>query len=241
MIKIIPSIEILGGKCVVLSQGNFDNVTTYDKDPISVAKKYFEAGLDRINIIDLDGAREGKIVHHKILEAISKETKLKIEYGGGIKSDDDIKKVFEHGANQVNIGTVAVTNPKMFLSWLQKYNRDKIVLGADVFKGIVRINGWKSQTEIKLFDFITNFQWHGVQNVLCTDIEKEGSLIGCSLDMYKAVTKQFPDLKIIARGGVSSIQEIQQLDKIGCHAVVIGKAMYEKTIKLEELVKLSKS
>jgi phosphoribosylformimino-5-aminoimidazole carboxamide ribotide isomerase len=238
MIKIIPSIDLVDGKCVRLTQGKFEEKKIYDSDPIAVAKRFAEAGLERLHLVDLDGAKAGKVVNHKILEAIAAETKLKIDFGGGVKSDEDIQKIFDCGANQASIGTIAVQNPKLLLSWIQKYGNDKIILGADVLNGIVRINGWVNPTEIKLFDFITNYQWHGIRYVLCTDIEKDGMMEGSSVDLYKSIIQKFPGMRVIASGGVSSIDEIKKLDKIGCYGVVIGKAIYENLISLEELAKL---
>jgi len=240
MIKIIPSIDLVDGKCVRLTQGNFDEKKIYDSDPVAVAKRFAEAGIERLHLVDLDGAKAGKVINHQILERIAAETKLKIDFGGGIKSDDDIQKVFDCGANQVTAGTIAVQNPKLVLSWIQKFGRDKIILGADVLNGIVRINGWVNPSEIKLFDFITNYQWHGIRYVLCTDIEKDGMMKGSSVDLYKSIIKQFPEMRVIASGGVSSIEEIKQLNKIGCYGVVIGKAIYENLISLEDLAKLIK-
>jgi phosphoribosylformimino-5-aminoimidazole carboxamide ribotide isomerase len=238
MIKIIPSIDLVDGKCVRLTQGKFEEKKIYDSDPLAVAKRFAEAGLERLHLVDLDGAKAGKVVNHKILEAIAAETKLKIDFGGGVKSDEDIQKIFDCGANQASIGTIAVQNPKLLLSWIQKYGTDKIILGADVLNGIVRINGWVNPTEIKLFDFITNYQWHGIRYVICTDIEKDGMMKGSSVDLYKSIIQKFPGMRVIASGGVSSIDEIKKLDKIGCYGVVIGKAIYENLISLEELVKL---
>jgi len=238
MIKIIPSIDLVDGKCVRLTQGKFEEKKIYDSDPLAVAKRFAEAGLERLHLVDLDGAKAGKVVNHKILEAIAAETKLKIDFGGGVKSDEDIQKIFDCGANQASIGTIAVQNPKLLLSWIQKYGNDKIILGADVLNGIVRINGWVNPTEIKLFDFITNYQWHGIRYVICTDIEKDGMMKGSSVDLYKSIIQKFPGMRVIASGGVSSIDEIKKLDKIGCYGVVIGKAIYENLISLEELVKL---
>lgn len=240
MIKIIPSIDLVDGKCVRLTQGNFDEKKIYDSDPVAVAKRFAEAGIERLHLVDLDGAKAGKVINHQILERIAAETKLKIDFGGGIKSDDDIQKVFDFGANQVTAGTIAVQNPKLVLSWIQKFGKDKIILGADVLNGIVRINGWVNPSEIKLFDFITNYQWHGIRYVLCTDIEKDGMMKGSSVDLYKSIIKQFPEMRVIASGGVSSIEEIKQLNKIGCYGVVIGKAIYENLISLEDLAKLIK-
>jgi phosphoribosylformimino-5-aminoimidazole carboxamide ribotide isomerase len=240
MIKIIPSIDLVDGKCVRLTQGNFDEKKIYDSDPVAVAKRFAEAGIERLHLVDLDGAKAGKVINNQILERIAAETKLKIDFGGGIKSDDDIQKVFDCGANQVTAGTIAVQNPKLVLSWIQKFGKDKIILGADVLNGIVRINGWVNPSEIKLFDFITNYQWHGIRYVLCTDIEKDGMMKGSSVDLYKSIIKQFPEMRVIASGGVSSIEEIKQLNKIGCYGVVIGKAIYENLISLEDLAKLIK-
>jgi phosphoribosylformimino-5-aminoimidazole carboxamide ribotide isomerase len=240
MIKIIPSIDLVDGKCVRLTQGNFEEKKIYDSDPVAVAKRFAEAGIERLHLVDLDGAKAGKVINHQILERIAAETKLKIDFGGGVKSDEDIKKVFDCGAKQVSAGTIAVQNPKLVLSWIQKYGKDKIILGADVLNGIVRINGWVNPSEIKLFDFITNYQWHGIRYVLCTDIEKDGMMKGSSVELYKSIIKQFPEIRVIASGGVSSIEEIKQLNKIGCYGVVIGKAIYENLISLEDLAKLIK-
>ena len=240
MIKIIPSIDLVDGKCVRLTQGNFEEKKIYDSDPVAVAKRFAEAGIERLHLVDLDGAKAGKVINHQILERIAAETKLKIDFGGGVKSDEDIQKVFDCGAKQVTAGTIAVQNPKLVLNWIQKYGKDKIILGADVLNGIVRINGWINPSEIKLFDFITNYQWHGVRYVLCTDIEKDGMMKGSSVELYKSIIKQFPEIKVIASGGVSSIEEIKQLNKIGCYGVVIGKAIYENLISLEDLAKLIK-
>jgi phosphoribosylformimino-5-aminoimidazole carboxamide ribotide isomerase len=240
MIKIIPSIDLFDGKCVRLTQGNFEEKKIYDSDPVAVAKRFAEAGVERLHLVDLDGAKAGKVINHKILEQIATETKLKVDFGGGVKSDEDIQKVFDCGAKQVSAGTIAVQNPKLVLSWIQKYGKDKIILGADVLNGIVRINGWVNPTEIKLFDFITNYQWHGIRYVLCTDIEKDGMMKGSSVELYKSIIKQFPEMRVIASGGVSSIEEIKQLNKIGCYGVVIGKAIYENLISLEDLAKLIK-
>ncbi len=238
MIKIIPAIDLIEGKCVRLTQGDYNQKKIYDADPVAVAKRFAQAGIDRLHLVDLDGAKAGKVVNDDILKTIVEETGMKVDFGGGIKSEDDIKKVFDAGAYQASIGTIAVKNPKLLLSWLQKYGPERIILGADVLGGIVRINGWVSPTEIKLFDFITNYQWHGIEYVLCTDIEKDGMMAGASTELYRAIRKQFPDMKIIASGGVSSIAEIQQLDKIGCYGVVIGKAIYENLISIEELAAL---
>ncbi len=240
MIKIIPSIDLVDGKCVRLTQGNFEEKKIYDSDPVAVAKRFAEAGIERLHLVDLDGAKAGKVINHKILEQIATETKLKVDFGGGVKSDEDIQKVFDCGAKQVSAGTIAVQNPKLVLSWIQKYGKDKIILGADVLNGIVRINGWVNPSEIKLFDFITNYQWHGIRYVLCTDIEKDGMMKGSSVELYKSIIKQFPEMRVIASGGVSSIEEIKQLNKIGCYGVVIGKAIYENLINLEDLAKLIK-
>jgi phosphoribosylformimino-5-aminoimidazole carboxamide ribotide isomerase len=225
---------------VRLTQGNFEEKKIYDSDPVAVAKRFAEAGIERLHLVDLDGAKAGKVINHKILEQIATETKLKVDFGGGVKSDEDIQKVFDCGAKQVSAGTIAVQNPKLVLSWIQKYGKDKIILGADVLNGIVRINGWVNPSEIKLFDFITNYQWHGIRYVLCTDIEKDGMMKGSSVELYKSIIKQFPEMRVIASGGVSSIEEIKQLNKIGCYGVVIGKAIYENLISLEDLAKLIK-
>lgn len=236
MIKIIPAIDIIDGKCVRLKQGDYEQKKVYDEDPVAVAKRFAEAGVERLHMVDLDGAKAGHVINDHILKRVVEETNLKVDFGGGIKSNDDIQKVFDAGAHQASIGTIAVKNPKLLLSWLQKYGAERIILGADVLNDIVRINGWASTTEIKLFDFLTNYRWHGFKYVLCTDIEKDGMMQGSSIELYKSILDKFPAMKLIASGGVSSLEEIRQLEKIGCYGVVLGKAIYENQIALEDLV-----
>lgn len=236
MIKIIPAIDIIDGKCVRLKQGDYEQKKVYDDDPVAVAKRFAEAGIERLHMVDLDGAKAGRVINDHILRRVVEETNLKVDFGGGIKSNDDIQKVFDAGANLASIGTIAVKNPKLLLSWLQKYGAERIILGADVLNDIVRINGWASTTEIKLFDFLTNYRWHGFKYVLCTDIEKDGMMQGSSIELYKSILDKFPAMKLIASGGVSSLEEIRQLEKIGCYGVVLGKAIYENQIALEDLV-----
>jgi phosphoribosylformimino-5-aminoimidazole carboxamide ribotide isomerase len=236
MIKIIPAIDIIDGKCVRLKQGDYEQKKVYDEDPVAVAKRFAEAGIERLHMVDLDGAKAGHVINDHILKRVVEETNLIVDFGGGIKSNDDIQKVFDAGANQASIGTIAVKNPKLLLSWLQKYGAERIILGADVLDGIVRINGWANPTEIKLFDFLTNYRWHGFQYVLCTDISKDGMMQGSSIELYESIMKQFPEVKLIASGGVSSLEEIRQLEKIGCYGVVLGKAIYENQINIKDLV-----
>ncbi len=236
MIKIIPAIDIIDGKCVRLKQGDYEQKKVYDEDPVAVAKRFAALGVERLHMVDLDGAKAGHVINDHILRRVVEETELKVDFGGGIKSNEDIQKVFDAGAHQASIGTLAVKNPKLLLSWLQKYGAERIILGADVLNGIVRINGWTNPTEIKLFDFLTNYRWHGFQYVLCTDIEKDGMMQGSSLDLYASIMKQFPEMKLIASGGVSSVEEIRQLEKIGCYGVVLGKAIYENQIALEDIL-----
>ena len=235
MIKVIPALDILNGKCVRLTKGSFEDAKVYDDDPIAVAKRFAAAGVKHLHLVDLDGAKAGRVVNYNILKEITRETDLEVEFGGGIKSDQDLAQAFAAGAQKVTIGTLAVKNPKLLLSWLQKYGNDRIILGADVLDGIIRIDGWKRETEFKLFDFITNYQWHGIQYILCTDIDKDGMMQGSSLPLYASLLEQFPDLKFIANGGISSIEELQELDQMGCYAAVVGKALYEGKISLEEL------
>ena len=237
MIEIIPAIDIIDGKCVRLTQGDYDTKKVYNEDPVEVAKMFEAHGIRRLHTVDLDGARSAHIVNYKTIERIADHTSLVIDFGGGIKSDEDIDIAFASGATMVTIGSVAVKNPVLFETWLEKYNDNKIILGADVKNGRISINGWKEEGEDELLPFLHHYVSRGVDNVLCTDISKDGMLEGPAVSLYEEVMKEFPKLNLIASGGVSCIEDIDLLNSAGIPSVVFGKAIYEGRIKMEELEK----
>lgn len=235
--KIIPAIDIIEGKCVRLEQGNYSIKKTYSENPLEVAKKFENNGLKNLHLVDLDGAREGKIVNWKILSEIALKTNLNIDFGGGIKSCHDLKIAFDNGAKQITAGSIAVKNRKEVLAWLNKYGNEKIILGADVkFENIV-INAWKVNTHIDVITYISDYQNNGIKYAICTDISKDGMLEGTSHNLYKKIVNKLPDIKLIASGGITSINDIKLLKEINLHGVIIGKAIYENKITLKELQK----
>ncbi|MBQ0060213.1 MAG: 1-(5-phosphoribosyl)-5-[(5-phosphoribosylamino)methylideneamino]imidazole-4-carboxamide isomerase [Bacteroidales bacterium] len=235
MIQIIPAIDILDGKCVRLQQGDYEAKTCYHDDPIEVAKEFERYGIQHIHVVDLDGARSKHIVNIPILKRMAAETSLTFDFGGGIKTDEDIELAFANGASQVTVGSIAVQNPDLFLGWLEKYGTDRIILGADAKDGQISINGWKEGSGIDLIDFLKKYIDAGVTRVLCTDISKDGMMKGPSIELYKQIMEQFPTLKLTASGGVSRIQDIEELNQAGIHSVVTGKAIYEGSLTLEEI------
>ena len=237
MIDIIPAIDIIDGKCVRLTQGDYGTKKVYNEDPLEVAKMFEAHGIRRLHTVDLDGARSAHIVNYKTIERIADHTSLVIDFGGGIKSDEDIDIAFASGATMVTIGSVAVKNPALFETWLTKYNDNKFILGADVKNGRISINGWKEEGEDELLPFLQRYVAKGVDNVLCTDISKDGMLEGPAIKLYEDVMKEFPELYLIASGGVSCIEDIDLLNSVGIPAVVFGKAIYEGKIKMDELEK----
>lgn len=237
MIEIIPAIDLIDGKCVRLSQGDYAQKTIYNENPLEVAQMFEDAGIKRLHLVDLDGAKAGKVVNQKVLEAIASHTKLVIDFGGGIKTNDSIQSVFEAGANMATIGSIAVKDKELFFSWVKKYGANKIMLGADVKDEKIAIGGWIESTEISIFDFMQENIQHGVKNIFCTDISKDGLLQGPSIDLYKKIIHQFNDIYFVASGGVSNISDVEELDKIGCNAVIVGKAIYEGRITINELKK----
>lgn len=236
MIEIIPAIDIIGGKCVRLQQGNYQKMKEYG-DPLEVAKKYENHGMKRLHLVDLDGAKNKHVVNIGVLEQITTNTGLEVDFGGGIKSDEDITRVFAAGAKQVTIGSIAATRPLLMDEWIRLYGADKIILGADVSDKHIAVTGWTDKTELQFENFIGDYLNKGISYVLCTDISKDGMLAGTSVELYKYLMEKFPGIKLIASGGVTSLNEIETLDKMGVFGVVIGKAIYEGNIKLEELKK----
>lgn len=239
MIEIIPAIDLIDGKCVRLSQGDFAQKTVYSDNPLEMAKEFETAGLSRLHIVDLDGAKNGKVLNLKVLETIASGTRLTIDFGGGIKTDDDIESVFDAGAKMASIGSVAVKNADKFFEWLEKYGGDKILLGADVKNEKIAINGWQTATEAEIIPFLKDYAAKGVTQTFVTDIAKDGLLQGSSTELYRKILRESPELKLIASGGVSRIEDIRELDRIGCAGVIVGKAIYEGRISLQELKNVS--
>ncbi|MDO4195846.1 MAG: 1-(5-phosphoribosyl)-5-[(5-phosphoribosylamino)methylideneamino]imidazole-4-carboxamide isomerase [Prevotellaceae bacterium] len=235
MIELIPAIDIIGGKCVRLTKGDYEQKTTYNDDPVAQAKEFESLGFKRLHIVDLDGAKSKHVVNIDILRRITEETSLTMDFGGGIKSEEDIEKVFNAGAAMVTIGSIAVTQPELFLAWLSKYGPEKIILGADVRNGKVSINGWKEDSTEDLLPFLHKYIDAGVKNVLCTEISKDGTLSGPAIDLYKEVMREYPELHLIASGGVSSNDDITALHEAGIPAVVFGKSFYEGKIDINKL------
>ena len=235
MIEIIPAIDIIDGKCVRLTQGDYNQKTVYNEDPVEVAKMFEDAGIKRLHTVDLDGARSSHVVNTRVIERIATHTNLTIDFGGGIKSDEDLRKAFDAGAQMVTIGSVAVKEPELFASWVETYGGDKIILGADVKNGYISISGWLEEGEQKLMDFICHHTKNGIHNVLCTDISRDGMLQGPAIELYKDIMAHYPTLHLIASGGVSCINDIERLNEAGIPAVVFGKAIYEGRINLKEL------
>ena len=233
-IELIPAIDIIGGRCVRLTKGDYDQKTEYGA-PIDMALEFQRIGFKRLHMVDLDGAKNRHIVNDRVLTEVSSQTSLEVDFGGGIKTHQDIEKVFAAGAKMVTIGSIAVTEPRLFTWWLQKYGPDRVILGADVRNGKISINGWKEDSEEDLLPFLKKYVDAGVKNVLCTEISKDGTLGGPAIDLYREVMNTYPDLHLIASGGVSSIDDIKALDAAGIPAVVFGKAIYEGKIDLEDL------
>ena len=234
MIELIPAIDIINCQCVRLTKGDYDQKTVYGS-PLDMAHEFDKIGYKRLHVVDLDGAKSKHIINSPVLSHIADETMLEVDFGGGIKTDNDIEEAFRCGASMVTIGSIAVTNPELFLGWLEKYGPDRIILGADVRDGKISINGWKEDSTEDLLPFLKKYIDAGVRKVLCTEISKDGTLAGPAIDLYKRVMDTYPELHLIASGGVSSIDDIKALDAAGIPAVVFGKAIYEGKINLQEL------
>jgi len=235
MIELIPAIDIIDGQCVRLTKGDYDQKTVYNDSPVEVAKGFEALDFKRLHVVDLDGAKSKHIVNSHVLSRISAETKLTVDFGGGIKTDEDIEKAFASGAAMVTVGSIAVTHPELFMGWLEKYGAERMILGADVRHGKISINGWKEDSSEDLLPFLKKYIEAGVKNVLCTEISKDGTLAGPAIDLYCQVMDAYPQLHLIASGGVSSKEDIIALDAAGIPAVVFGKAIYEGRIDLQEL------
>ena len=233
--RIIPAIDIIGGKCVRLSKGDYNTKIIYNENPLEVAKMFEAHGIKYLHLVDLDGAKSSKIVNHKILEQIASKTTLKIDFGGGLKSDSDLKIAFESGANQITGGSIAVKNRGIFEKWIADYGADKIILGADANNEKVAVSGWLEDSDEDLVPFIKNYQSKGIQYVICTDIAKDGMLEGPSFALYKKILSEINGIKLIASGGISTFAELPKLAEMGCEGTIIGKAIYEHKISMKEL------
>lgn len=235
MIEIIPAIDLIDGKCVRLAQGDFARKKIYNENPSEVAQEFEAAGIKRLHIVDLDGAKNGKVTNLKVLETIAAKTNLTIDFGGGIKTSEDVQSVFDAGAEMASVGSVAVKEPEKFFAWLEKYGSEKFLLGADVRDGKIAINGWQTRTDLDILPFLQSYFDKGVRQVFCTDISKDGLLAGSATELYTEILARLSELKLIASGGVSRIEDIFELEKIGCAGVIVGKAIYEGKIELKQL------
>lgn len=240
--RIIPAIDIIDGKCVRLTKGDYNTKKIYNENPLEVAKQFEGAGIEYLHLVDLDGAKAKHIVNYKVLELIASKTSLKIDFGGGLKSDEDLHIAFNSGAKQITGGSIAVKDSVTFETWIEKYGGAKIILGADCENEKVAINGWQEQSSLEIVPFIKTYQKKGIQYVVCTDIAKDGMLEGPSFDLYKKIIQncsnsESQSIKLIASGGVTSIDDINKLEDLGCEAVIIGKALYEGAINLKDLEK----
>ncbi len=233
--EIIPAIDIIGGKCVRLTQGDYQQKKVYHENPLEIARQFEDHGIRRLHLVDLDGAKAQHVVNHNVLTQITRHTHLKVDFGGGIKSEKDLQSVFKAGAHQITGGSIAVKQPEVFLQWLQQYGSDKVILGADARNRKIAISGWQEEAEREVVEFIQEYHSKGVKYVICTDVAKDGLLQGPSVALYQEILQQIPGLQLIASGGVSSLQDLFQLQQIGVYGVIIGKALYEGKIKLSEL------
>lgn len=235
--KIIPAIDIIDGKCVRLSKGDYDTKKIYSENPVDVAKNFEQHGIKYLHLVDLDGAKSQQIINYKTLENIAKSTELRIDFGGGIKSRKDVELAFSSGASQITLGSIAVKNPDFCLDLIEEFGADKIILGADCLDRKIKTSGWLEESSLDVVDFIKNYQQKGIKNVICTDISKDGLLQGASENLYKEIIEQ-TDIQLIASGGISNLEDVKKMKKIGCHGTIIGKAIYEGRISLSELSEL---
>ncbi len=234
---IYPAIDIIGGQCVRLTEGLYDTKKVYHEDPVEMAGQFEAAGFTHLHMVDLDGAKAGNVINASILKEATSKTSLSIDFGGGIRKEQDLINVFDAGAKQANVGSLAVKNPELIKQWIDQYGPAKIILSADVKDGKIAVHGWQDQSEIALNSFIQDYLGHGIEWITCTDISKDGQLSGASVELYKEILSQFPAIKLIASGGVDSLENVEALQDIGCYGAIVGKAIYEQKITLEDLVK----
>lgn len=232
---IIPAIDVINGKCVRLTKGDYAQQVVYNDNPVEVAKQFQDAGIERLHIVDLDGAKAGHIVNLQVLEKVAAATDLKIDFGGGVKTIADVSNIFNAGADMVTIGSLAVKHPEILEEWLMEFGTTKFLIGADVLDGKIKISGWLEDGGVNVFDFIGSVLSLGVTNIFCTDISKDGVMEGPSLDLYKEIMQQHPEVNLIASGGVSNIEDVKALKEIGCKGAIIGKAIYERKVPLNPL------
>lgn len=237
--RIIPAIDIIDGKCVRLSKGDYDTKKIYNEDPLEVAQQFEDAGLSYLHLVDLDGAKAKHIVNWKVLEKLASRTSLKIDFGGGIKSDDDLRIAFESGAKQITGGSIAVKEPVKFTGWITAYGSDKIILGADANDGKIAVSGWQEASDLEVEAFINDYVEKGIQYVISTDISKDGMLEGPSFELYQSILKNQPDIKLIASGGVSKLEDLVKLKENGLEGAIVGKAIYENRVTLKELSQIN--
>jgi phosphoribosylformimino-5-aminoimidazole carboxamide ribotide isomerase len=237
--KIIPAIDIIEGKCVRLTQGDYAQKSTYYNDPLEIAIMYEDHGLQYLHVVDLDGAKAGEIKNQKVLENICTKTNLHVDFGGGLKTNEALKIAFESGAKQITAGSIAVKNPEIMLEWLQKFGNDKIILGADAKNQKIAVNGWLETSDLDLISFLDNYFQQGLETVICTDISKDGMLQGPSTELYQKILSNNPQLKLIASGGIANIDDLAKMAEIRCYGTIIGKAIYEKKISLKELAEFN--
>lgn len=233
--QIIPAIDIIDGKCVRLTQGDYSKKTIYNENPLEIAKQFEEIGIERLHLVDLDGAKQGTVINYQVLESIASNTKLTIDFGGGIKTEEDLTKIFDSGASIATIGSLAVKNKPLFFSWIQKYGADKLLLGADVKEEQIAIGGWLETTNISVFDFVKENLNQGIKTIFCTDISKDGLLKGPSVELYEKLIKQEDTLQLIASGGVCCVDDLYALKEMGCMGAIVGKAIYEEKVSLNDL------
>lgn len=238
---IIPAIDIIEGKCVRLTQGDYTQKTIYNEDPLEVAKAFEDIGLERLHLVDLDGARAKRIINHRVLERIASKTTLHIDFGGGLKSDDDLRVAFESGAKQVTGGTIAVKEPDRFLHWLQQYGSEAIILGADFKNGHIAVNGWQEGSTLELMPFLQDYVKKGVRYAISTDVSKDGLLQGSAVETYRLIRNELAELQLIASGGVNSLKELEVLADLGCYGAIVGKAIYEGAIPLKALAQFQQT
>ena len=234
-IQLIPAIDILGGKCVRLTKGDYDQKVVYDDNPADQARRFEDMGFKRLHVVDLDGAKSKHIVNSRVLRDITSHTRMVVDFGGGIKTDEDIDIAFQAGAEMVTVGSIAASNPDLFMSWLHRYGADRLILGADTRNGEISINGWRENSGLDLIPFLRNYVDEGIKNVLCTEISRDGTLEGPAVNLYKNIMEHYPHLHLIASGGVGSADDIIALEKAGIPAVVFGKAWYEGRIDMKRL------
>ena len=238
---IIPAIDLIDGKCVRLTEGDYTQKKVYNEDPLEVAREFEAHGITRLHLVDLDGAKAQHIVNHKVLKRIATHTNLLIDFGGGLKSDEDVRIAFDSGARQVTGGTVAVKNPELFLGWLERYGPERIILGSDVRDGKVAVSGWQEQSEQELMPFLADYMEKGIRYTICTDVSKDGLLQGSAVSLYREIRTEFPELNLIASGGVTKMEELEELHNIGCYGAIIGKAIYEGYLTMADLTAAAES